>query len=107
MKSGARQSGFGEGSERRSRYRVAARERPAVRPRIFARRDMAAGSLSVDVDWDEGVGRLFCGGGKGEGRGPRGKIRSSRWKNGSRVVVVGEEIELMFGRRRGLSSVSS
>ena len=62
MKSGARQSGFGAGSKRR-KYRVAEKERPVIRPRMFARRDMAAGSLSFDVDGDEGVGSLFCGGG--------------------------------------------
>ncbi len=107
MKSGARQSGFGAGSERMRRYRVVARERPAVRPRIFARRDMAAGSLSVDVIWDEGVGSLFCGGGKGEGRRPRGTVRWSRLGKALRVVIVGGEVELMFVLRRGLSSGSS
>ena len=79
MKNGARQSGFGAVSDRMRRYRVLARERPAVRPRMFARRDIAAGSLSVDVIWGEGVGRPFCAGGgggrEGEGRGPRGRVR--------------------------------
>lgn len=105
MKSGARQSGFGAGSERRRRYRVAERERPAIRPRIFARRDMAAGSSAIDVIWDEGVGSLFSGG-KGEGRELRGTVRWSRLGKGLRVVVVGEVVELIFGLRRRLSSAA-
>ena len=40
-------------------------------------------------------------------RGPRGTVRWSRLREGSSVVVVGEEVEVMFGLRRGLFSVGS
>ena len=37
-------------------------------------------------------------------RGPRGKVRCSRVREESSVVVVGEEVEVMSGLRRRLSS---